>query len=100
LFARVQLPEDAAHDAVLIADQAVGTDQDRKFVWVVGADGKVEQRRVSLGPLDHGLRVVQSGLSSSDRVIVRGLQRVRPNVEVSTELALMRDVGASEKGAP
>jgi len=100
LFARVQLPEDGAHDAVLIADQAVATDQDRKFVWVVGADGKAQHRPVKLGQLDHGLRVVREGLSSTDRVIVRGLQRVRPSVEVATEVVAMRDVTRAEKSAP
>jgi len=78
--------EEGAHDALLIADQAVATDQDRKFVWVVDQNGKVQPRPVKLGQLDHGLRVVRDGLSSSDRVIVRGLQRVRPSVEVATEL--------------
>jgi RND family efflux transporter MFP subunit len=100
LFARVQLPEDGAHEAVLIADQAVATDQDRKFVWVVGADGKVQPRPVKLGQLDHGLRVVKEGLSSSERVIVRGLQRVRPSAEVSTELVAMREVTRAEASNP
>jgi multidrug efflux system membrane fusion protein len=100
LFARVQLPEEGAHDAILIADQAVATDQDRKFVWVVGQNGKVQPRPVKLGQLDHGLRVVRDGLSSSDRVIVRGLQRVRPSVEVATELVAMRDVTFAEGNRP
>lgn len=100
LFARVQLPEAAAREAVLIADQAVATDQDRRFVWVVGQDGKVEHRPVKLGPLDHGLRVVREGLAPSDRVIVRGLQRVRPSVEVTTELVAMRDAASAGATAP
>lgn len=100
LFARVQLPEDAAQEAVLIADQAVATDQDRRFVWVVGQNGKVEHRAVKLGPLDHGLRVVRDGLLPSDRVVVRGLQRVRPNAEVATEVVAMRDAARAETGAP
>lgn len=96
LFARVQLPEQASHQAMLIADQAVATDQDRKFVWVVGADGKAQHRPVKLGPLDQGLRVVREGLNASDRVIVRGLQRVRPNAEVAAEVATMHEVVASK----
>lgn len=96
LFARVQLPEQAPRQAVLIADQAVATDQDRKFVWVVGADGKAQHRAVKLGPLDQGLRVVREGLSGSDRVIVRGLQRVRPNADVALEVVAMRDVVATK----
>jgi len=100
LFARVQLPEEAAHEAVLIADQAVATDQDRKFVWVVGTDGKVQPRPVKLGQLDHGLRVVKEGLSGSERVIVRGLQRVRPSADVTTELVTMREVALAEASKP
>jgi RND family efflux transporter MFP subunit len=100
LFARVQLPEDAAHDAVLVADQAIATDQDRRFVWVVGQDGKVEHRSVKLGPLDHGLRIVREGLSTTDRVIVRGLQRVRPQAEVATQVVAMRDASRTEASAP
>jgi multidrug efflux system membrane fusion protein len=92
MFARVQLPEEGAHDALLIADQAVATDQDRKFVWVVGQDGKAQHRPVKLGQLEHGLRVVREGLSASDRIIVRGLQRVRPSTEVATEVVAMREV--------
>jgi RND family efflux transporter MFP subunit len=99
LFARVQLPEDAAHQAVLIADLAVGTDQDRRFVWVVGQDGKVLHREVTLGPLTGGLRVVREGLTTADRVIVRGLQRVRPGVVVAPEVISMNDAAHLENSA-
>jgi RND family efflux transporter MFP subunit len=97
LFARVQLPEEAAHDALLIADLAVATDQDRRFVWVVDANGKVEHREVKLGPLNGGLRVVREGLSASDRVIVRGLQRVRPGAQVAAEMITMDEAAHLEK---
>lgn len=97
LFARVQLPEDSAHEAVMIADLAVGTDQDRRFVWVVGADGKVERRTVKLGPLNGGLRIVREGLSENERIIVRGLQRVRPGAVVAAKEVAMRDAAQTEK---
>jgi RND family efflux transporter MFP subunit len=97
LFARVQLPEETAHDALLIADLAVATDQDRRFVWVVPENGKVEHREVKLGPLNGGLRVVREGLSASDRVIVRGLQRVRPGSAVAAEVITMNEAAHLEK---
>ena len=92
LFARVRLPETDAHEAILVSDRAIATDQDRRFVWVVGADGKVQYRSVKLGPLESGLRVVREGLAASDRIVVRGLQRVGPGVEVNVETIAMRAV--------
>ncbi len=97
LFARVQLPEESAHEALLIADLAVATDQDRRFVWVVGADGKVEHRTLKLGPLDGRLRVVREGLTPADRIVVRGLQRVRPGAQVAAQAISMRDAAELEK---
>jgi RND family efflux transporter MFP subunit len=96
LFARVELPEDAAHGAVLVADLAVATDQDRRFLWVVGADGKVQRRQVTLGPLSDGLRVVRSGLQANERVVVRGLQRVRPGSEVAATTIPMQAAARGE----
>jgi multidrug efflux system membrane fusion protein len=97
LFARVQLPEDSSHEAVLIADLAVATDQDRRFVWVVGADGKVEHRTIKVGPLNGGLRIVREGLTAQDRIVVRGLQRVRPGAVVATQAISMREAAQLEK---
>ncbi|HEY0463080.1 MAG TPA: efflux RND transporter periplasmic adaptor subunit [Polyangiaceae bacterium] len=97
LFARVQLPEEISHEAVLIADLAVATDQDRRFVWVVGADGKVEHRTIKVGPLNGGLRIVREGLTTNDRIVVRGLQRVRPGALVAAQAISMRDAAQLEK---
>ena len=97
LFARVQLPEDQAHEAVLVADLAVATDQDRRFVWVVGPDGKVEHRTVKLGPLNGRLRVVRDGLTPADRIVVRGLQRVRPGAVVAAQAISMSEAAELEK---
>jgi RND family efflux transporter MFP subunit len=97
LFARVKLPENEAHEAMLIADLAVATDQDRRFVWVVGADGKVEHRQVKLGPLSGRLRVVREGLTPSDRIVVRGLQRVQPGARVNAEAISMDDAAHLER---
>jgi RND family efflux transporter MFP subunit len=97
LFARVQLPEESSHEALLIADLAVATDQDRRFVWVVSADGKVEHRTIKVGPLNGGLRIVREGLTSADRIVVRGLQRVRPGAMVAAQAISMRDAAQLEK---
>lgn len=76
LFARVQLLGNGMVPALLIDDKAVLTDQDRKFVYVVGEDGRAQRRDVVLGRLAEGLRVVESGLEAGDRVIVHGVQKV------------------------
>ena len=89
LFARVELRSGNAQPRALIDDKAVGTDLGNKFVYVLGKDKKVEYRRVSTGALVDGLRVVDSGLNAEDVVIVNGLQRVRPGVEVNAKRVAM-----------
>jgi len=79
----------ATSNAVLINDRAVGTDQNRKFVFVVGADNKAEYRAVKLGPTIDGLRVVKEGLKANEKIIVNGLQRVRPGAPVTPQLVPM-----------
>lgn len=73
LFARVQLSSGQPAPALLINERAVGTDQNRKFVFVLGADGVPERRPVVLGPLADGLRVVRTGLKAGEMVVVNGL---------------------------
>jgi multidrug efflux pump subunit AcrA (membrane-fusion protein) len=99
LFARVRLPEGAPErPALLIADQAVATDQNRRFVWVVSDDGKVTYRPVTLGPLEKGLRVVRDGLSTNDKIVVRGLQRIRPGAAVDFDTVQMQSIEISARG--
>ena len=76
LFARVRLLGHAPRDALLIHDQAVLTDQDRKYVWVVGEGNKALRKDVELGESIDGLRVVDSGLAAGDRVIVNGVRKI------------------------
>ena len=83
LFARLQLPGSGQYRAILIPDEAVGSDQSQKFVYVVDADGTARYRTVKIGPLIDGLRVVREGLGADDRVVVRGTQRIRPDIVVS-----------------
>jgi multidrug efflux system membrane fusion protein len=77
------------YDAVLIADSAVGTDQNVKYVFVVPPDNHVQYRAVKLGPLADGLRIVRSGLKAGETIVVSGLQRVRPNVPIAPHLVAM-----------
>lgn len=85
LYARIKLVGSGTYDAALIKDEAVGTDLGKKFVLVVGADKKVAYRAIELGPKLEGLRIVRSGLAKGDRIVVNGLQRVRPGAEVDAQ---------------
>ncbi|HWU53801.1 MAG TPA: efflux RND transporter periplasmic adaptor subunit [Tahibacter sp.] len=76
LFARVQLLGSGAQSALLISDRAVLTDQDRKFVYVIGPENKALRRDVKLGAQVDGLRIVTDGLAANDRVVVNGVQKV------------------------
>ena len=89
LFARVRLIGNDHYSAVLINDSAIGTDQTMRYVLVVGPDNKVEYRPVELGPLVDGLRVVRSGLKPGDTIVVNGLMRVRPGMQVDPQLTAM-----------
>ncbi len=86
MFVRIRLPIGEPHPALLVADRAVGSDQGLKFVYVVGADRKVQYRRVTTGPLqEDGLRVIEEGVNPGDWVVVGALQQVRPNMQVEPE---------------
>jgi multidrug efflux system membrane fusion protein len=91
VFARVQLAQrgNDGNKALVVAERAISTDQDRKFVFVVGADGKAEYRQVHLGPLMGSLRIVRGGLKAGERIVVNGLQRVRPGALIAPQIAGM-----------
>jgi RND family efflux transporter MFP subunit len=96
LFARIRLLGGVQHDAVLVNDSAIGTDQTVRYVLVVGTGNKVEYRPVQLGPVIDGLRVVQSGLASGETIVVNGLQRVRPGAQVQAQHVAMREPQSDE----
>jgi multidrug efflux system membrane fusion protein len=73
------------HEALLVPDSAIASDQASKIVFTVAADGTVGTKRVELGPMVDGLRVVRSGLAPTDRVVIEGLQRARPGQKVTAE---------------
>ncbi len=89
LFARVRLIGSESHPAIVIDDRAVGTDQSQKFVFVVGENNVVDYRAVKLGRLFDGMRIVQEGLTPGERIVVNGLQRVRPGVTIAPEVVSM-----------
>jgi RND family efflux transporter MFP subunit len=89
LFARVRLLGSGDYRATLVEDRAIGTDQSNKYVLVVGSDYKVEYRKVTLGRLIDGLRVVREGLSTADTVVLSGLQRTRPGAAVTPKVVSM-----------
>lgn len=88
-FARLRMGRARSESLLLVNERAVGTDQNKKFVMVVGPDSKTEYREVTLGATVDGLRVVTSGLKAGERVVVNGLQRVRPGMPVAPQLVQM-----------
>ncbi len=86
LFVRIRLPIGEPYKALLISDEAILSDQGRKYVFVVNDKDVVVYRPVTLGQGLHGLRVVKDGLSPGDRVIVSGMQRVRQNMTVAVTM--------------
>src|SRR5690606_15424904 len=84
-FARIRMAQPKNAPVLAISERAIGTDQDKRFVMVVGGDNKTAYREVQLGAMAGKLRIINSGLSSGDRIIVSGLQRVRPGVPVTAE---------------
>ncbi|TAK98122.1 MAG: efflux RND transporter periplasmic adaptor subunit, partial [Aquabacterium sp.] len=101
LFAKVQLGADTSNGAAspLVLERAVGTDQNRKFVYVVSSSNQTEYRPVQLGSSVGELRVVLSGLKPGERVIVDGLQRVRPGAPVAPQVVPMEAPAASAPAA-
>jgi RND family efflux transporter MFP subunit len=89
LFVRLRIAGNGSSRALLIRDGAVGTDLDKKFVFVVDDDRTIAYRPLTLGPLVDGLRVVRTGLQPGDRVVVNGLQRVQPGIRVAPEMTAM-----------
>lgn len=91
LYARIRLGGGSEREAVMIAEKAVGTDQAKRFVLVVDKDNKAEYREVHTGATQDGLIVVDAGLQAGERIIVNGLQRVRPGAPVAPQIVNMED---------
>jgi RND family efflux transporter MFP subunit len=94
-FARVRIPGSGEYEAMLIRDTAVGSDQGRPFIYVVAADGTVEQRKVVTGPLEDGLRIIREGVQPGENVVINGLMAVRAGTKVRTQQAEMKLIAAA-----
>ncbi|MEM5421472.1 MULTISPECIES: efflux RND transporter periplasmic adaptor subunit [Paraburkholderia] len=89
LYARIKVSGSAPHPALLVDDAAIGTDQDKKFVYVVDNSGKIAYRTVQTGGQQGNLRVILGGLKAGDHVVVNGTQRVRPGEAVRSHMVPM-----------
>lgn len=83
LFVRIRVPIGAARKALVIPEEALGSDQGQRFVYVVDDKDEVAYRRVETGQLNKGRRVIENGVKPDDRIIITGLQRVRPGAKVT-----------------
>ena len=98
MFVRVRLPIGEPHDCLLVNERALVTEQGQKVLYLVNDKNEVVSQPVEVGPLQEGLRVITSGLKRTDRVIVNGLQRVRPGVTVTPKLAPMPELPGTDPG--
>ena len=96
MFGRIQVAAGKPSEVLLVPDVAIGTEQVRKFVLVVDAENVARAKYVTLGPVVDGLRVIASGLSLEDRVIVNGLMRARPGTKVTPQLSTASTQAAAE----
>ncbi|MBR1166109.1 efflux RND transporter periplasmic adaptor subunit [Bradyrhizobium liaoningense] len=96
-FVRVRVPFDQEKSALLVPDTALGSDQGGRYLLVVNSDNVVEQRKVQIGPVDNGLRVIESGLKPEDRVVTAGLLRVIPGQKIDPQMTKIEQSQASSK---
>jgi RND family efflux transporter MFP subunit len=96
-FVRVRVPFGDQVPALLVPDVALGSDQGGRYVLVVNGDNTVEQRKVQTGPVDGGLRVIESGLKADDRVIIAGLLRALPGQKVDPQLQEIKSPESAAK---
>jgi multidrug efflux system membrane fusion protein len=94
-FARLRMGQAKSEPALAVSERAIGTDQDKKYVLVVDADNKAAYREVTLGASVDGLRIVTNGLKSGERIVVNGLQRVRPGAVVEPQMVSMEQRSTS-----
>lgn len=86
LFGRIQVEGSNSYKAVLVPDEAIGSDQSQRVVYTVGADGNVTPKAVRLGPKLYGYRVIREGMTGDETIVVNGLMRIRPGVKIAPQL--------------
>jgi len=99
MFGRINVPGSLPYKGIMIPDEAIGADQDRRIVYVVDAEGNVSAKPVRPGPRTHGYRVIREGLTGDETIVVNGLMRVRPGVKVKPQLVTLPPE-AEGAGAP
>jgi RND family efflux transporter MFP subunit len=98
MFARVRLQGSPEYEAVLLPDEAIGTDQTSRYVWVVGPDDVPVRKTVKLGPIFDGLRVIRKGVEPDDWVVTKGQQRIRPHMKIVPKKTPLQVSQATGKG--
>lgn len=96
-YVRVRVPFDQDKSALLVPDTALGSDQGGRYLLVVGGDNIVEQRKVQIGQVENGLRVIEAGLKPDDRVVIAGLLRVIPGQKIDPQATKLEQPQASAK---
>jgi RND family efflux transporter MFP subunit len=100
MFARIRTPIGPPHQAIMISERALMSDQGQRYAYVVDEHNKVQYRPVTTGQLSQGLRVIESGLGSNDRVVLSGLQRVRKEMPVRPKEVAMSAAEATAEAPP
>jgi multidrug efflux system membrane fusion protein len=99
-FVRVRVASSPKYDALLVADRAIGSDQDQSFVYVVDSTNIARLRHITTGQLAEGLRVVKSGLQPDDVVIINGIIKVRPDSSVKPQPGAMAQFNSNDISMP
>lgn len=99
LFARIRIPLSERHLVLLVDERAIGTDQANKFVLTLTSTNTVQYQAVELGPLVDGKRIVRSGVTAGEKIVVNGLSHVRPGMPVTPQDEVAHGTGAGTKVA-
>lgn len=99
MFGRINVPGSLPYKGILVPDEAIGADQDRRIVYVVDVEGNVSAKPVRTGPRQHGYRVIREGLTGDETIVINGLMRVRPGAKVKAEVVTLPPE-AEVAGAP
>jgi multidrug efflux system membrane fusion protein len=89
MFGRINVPGSLPYKGIMVPDEAIGADQDRRIVYAVDAEGNVSAKPVRTGPRLHGYRVIREGLTGDETIVVNGLMRIRPGVKVKPEIVTL-----------
>jgi RND family efflux transporter MFP subunit len=100
MFARVRVPAGKEQDALMVPEEAIVSDLTARFVWLLGPDDTVERRKVETGARHGALRVIREGLAADDKVVIRGVQVLRPGSKVTPQEGQIPLPGKPDKAQP